>query len=95
MGHHVDGRVDQVLGAQLHARLPDGQDFRVGGRIVRLGHLVGALSENLAVFDDHRREGTTVLDDVLAGQVNRSLGKVGHSSEGSPERSGNRPCGIN
>jgi hypothetical protein len=95
MGHHVDGAVDQVLGTQLHARLSDGEDFRVGGRVVRLGHLVRTLGENLAIFDDHRCEWTTALGDVLAGQVDRSLGKVGHSSEGSPERSGNRPCGIN
>jgi hypothetical protein len=58
----------------------------VGGRIVRLGHLVGTLGENLAIFDDHRRERTTALGDVLAGQVNRPLGTVGYRS--SDGRSG-------
>ena len=95
MGHHVDRGVDQVLGAQLQARLPDGQDFRVCGRIARLGHLVGTLGQNPAVLDDHRRERTTALGDVLTGQVNRSLREVRHTSEGSRESVGNRRCGIN
>ncbi len=80
MGQHVNGGVDQVLGAQLHARLSDGEDLRMGGRIVCLGHLVGALGEDLATLDDHRREWTTALGDVLAGQVDRPLRKIGHGS---------------
>ena len=82
MSERVDGGVDQVLGAELDACLSDGEDLGVGGRIVCLGHLVGALGEDFAVLDDHRREWTTALGHVLAGEVDGPLGKVSHSSGG-------------
>ena len=84
-----------MLGAQLHARLSDGQYFGVRGRIVGLGHFVGTLGEDLAVFDYHRRERATAFCDVLAGQVDRPLGEVLHTSEASPARIGNQRCGSN
>src|SRR3984885_14118291 len=80
MGHHVDGGVDQVLGAQLHARLADSKDLRVGGWIVGLGNLVGALGEDGTVLDDHCREWATALGDVLASQVDSALGEIRHRS---------------
>jgi hypothetical protein len=65
MGQHADGGAGQMLGAQLHARLADGQNFGVGGRIMALGNLIGALGQNLSALDDHRRKRPAALDDVL------------------------------
>jgi hypothetical protein len=90
VGQSVNGGVDQVLGAQLHARLADGEDLRVGGWIVGLGHLVGAFGEYFAALHDHRREWATARGDVPAGQLDCPLGKVGHGSSGAATK-GNRP----
>lgn len=86
MGQHINGGTDQVLGAQLRAGCPDGQDLGVCGGVVGLGDLVGALGEDLAVFDDDRRKRAPTFGDVLAGQVDGALGEVGHSFHGSRPR---------
>jgi hypothetical protein len=74
---------------------PDRQYLGVRGRIVGLGHLVGTLGEDVAVPDDHRRERATAFCDVLAGQVDRALGEVRHTSEGSPAAISDKRCGSN
>ena len=80
MGQHVDGGAGQMLGTQLHARLADGQDLGVGGRIMALRNLIGAFGENLAVLDDHRRERPAALDDVLPSQIDGPLREIHHGS---------------
>jgi hypothetical protein len=65
MGQHADGGAGQMLGAQLHARLADGQNFAVGGRIMALGNLIGALGQNLSALTITVANGPPPLDDVL------------------------------
>ena len=80
MGQHVDGGAGQMFGAQFHTCRADGEDLRVGGRIMALRNLIGALGQNLAVLDDHRRERPAALDDVLPSQVDGPLREVHHGS---------------
>ena len=69
-----------MFGAQLHACLADGEDLRVGGRVMALRNLIGALGQNLAVLDDHRRERPAALGDVLPSQIDGPLREVHHGS---------------
>ena len=69
-----------MFGAQFHACRADGEDLRVGGRIMTLRNLIGALGQNLAVLDDHRRERPAAVDDVLPSQVDGPLREVHHGS---------------
>ncbi len=56
----------------------------MGGGVVGLGHLVGALGEHLAVFDDDRREWSAAFGHVLAGEIDGALSEVGHTCQPRP-----------
>ena len=88
VGEDVDGGADQVLGAQLHAGLADGEDLGVRGGVIGLGDLVGGLCDDLAVLDDHGRERPAAFLDVVAGEVDGALCEVHHGSS-IPSRADN------
>jgi hypothetical protein len=76
MGEYIDRRADQVLSAELDARLADGEDLRVGGGIVSLSDSIGALGEDLAILDDHRSEGPASFGNILPSEVNGALCEI-------------------
>jgi hypothetical protein len=76
MSEHVDRRADQVLGTQGHAGLADREDLGVGGRIVGLRNLIGALGQDLAVFDNDSGERPAAFLHVAPGDVDGSLNEV-------------------
>jgi hypothetical protein len=49
-----------------------------------LGNLIGALGKHLAVLDDHRRERSATLDDILSSQIDRPLREVHHGPPSDP-----------
>lgn len=51
MSDGVDRASGQILGAQLSARLADGEDLGVGGGVVSLSDPVGGFGEDVAVLD--------------------------------------------
>ena len=80
MSQHVDGGAGQMFGAQLNACRADGEDLRVGGRVMALRNLIGALGQNFAVLDDHHHEQQATFGDVLPSQVDGPLREVHHGS---------------
>jgi catechol 2,3-dioxygenase-like lactoylglutathione lyase family enzyme len=88
VSHDVDGGAGQVFRAQLHARLTNGQDFRVCGRVVGLRNTIRAFGENFAVRDDHRRERSAAVGHVLPSDLDGALcgSPVSISSSPQPRR---------
>ena len=63
--------VAQVKCAKLLTSLADGDDLRVGRRIIRRCNAVVAVADDLAVFDDDRAEGATVAGgDAIDREAN-------------------------
>lgn len=71
-----------MLGTQPHTRLADGQDFGVRSRVVALRYAIRAFGKDLAVPDDHGREGSAARGDVVTGDVYRALNEINHGHRG-------------
>ena len=72
----INCRPSQAEIVQRGARLPDGDDFRMSGRVVRRRNLIPAFSDHPSVLDDDGAERSPAAADHVLARQSHGMEKV-------------------